>query len=61
MEWHRRNEAVNGQYVEKNIAASELYDYQEDPEERKNVVGEEKYNLIMVKLKGMLKKSITKK
>lgn len=57
IEWHKKEPAVKGIYSEENILATELYDYEVDPLETKNLTDEKEYVQVRVNLKEMLKGS----
>ena len=51
--------AINGVHDEKNIVATELYDYEVDPDETKNLVDVKNYSQVKKYLKDLLKGSFT--
>lgn len=58
VEWHNKEAVIKGIYKEQNINAIELYDYEVDPLETRNLIEEEDYVQIRADLKNKLKKSI---
>lgn len=61
IEWHKKNISTSGVYDENSIAAIELYDYEIDPIETKNLADEEGYAQVRQNLKSMLKGSFSPK
>ena len=54
IEWHLKKNAVNGVYDPKNIIATELYDYEVDPNETRNIINNGTYVEISMNLKKEL-------
>ena len=59
-EWHKENAIVNGEYDGKNIKAKELYDYEIDPLETKNLRDDPAYKDVLVEIRTNLQKVIKK-
>ncbi len=60
-EWHDNKYRSYNPYKEKNIMATELYDYSSDPLESKNLIDDPAYSSIKQKMKAKLKKHLTDK
>lgn len=58
-EWHDNDYRSYKTYDNENIAARELYDYQEDPLETKNLVKDSEYLSVVKELKAKLKSHLT--
>ncbi len=57
-EWHNNYKSYDT-YSDENIVGYELYDYEKDPLETKNLVKKPAYEAIVTKLKAKLKKHLT--
>ena len=57
-EWHDNKYRSYNPYDEKNIMATELYDYSTDPLESKNLIDDPTYSSIKQKMKAKLKKHL---
>lgn len=60
-EWHADNYRSYNNYNTSKIVGRELYDYEKDPLETRNLVKDPAYKAIVLKLKGKLKGHLTKK
>ncbi|MGY5354941.1 sulfatase [Wenyingzhuangia sp. IMCC45467] len=59
-EWHDNNYRSTQPYKEENIVGRELYDYEKDPLETKNLVKDAAYSAVVKELKAKLKNHLTK-
>ncbi|MEW4922697.1 sulfatase [Algibacter sp. 2305UL17-15] len=59
-EWHDNDYRSFKAYNESNIIARELYDYDKDPLETRNLVKDPAYNAVVSELKSTLKNHLTK-
>jgi iduronate 2-sulfatase len=59
-EWHKKGAIMEGVYVGKDIKDRELYDYQEDPLETKNLIVDPAYKDVVKEMRGYLKDVLVK-
>jgi len=58
-EWHDNDYRSYNAYIEENIVGYELYDYEKDPLETKNLIDEPAYESVRKELKNKLKSHLT--
>ena len=59
-EWHDNNYRSYDSYNDDNIKGRELYDYEKDPLETRNLIKDPAYKMVVKELKEKLKSHLTK-